>query len=108
MPKDADSALLTALQTGSAIGTRKAPGAFQSAHVSEMDQIKNLLIIDDDPNIHEMLPQVFNGPDFSLTFASTGAEGVAKATELIPDLILLEVMLSGMDGFVVCRKLRAT
>jgi PAS domain S-box-containing protein len=108
MSKDAYSALLTALQTDSAISTRKAPGAFQSDHVSVMDQIKNLLIIDDDPNIHEMLRQVLSGPDFSLTFASSGAEGIAKAAELIPDLILLEVMLPGMDGFVICRKLRAT
>jgi len=44
---------------------------------------------------------------YDLAFASTGAEALAKAAELTPDLILLDVMMPGMDGFDVCQRLRA-
>jgi CheY-like chemotaxis protein len=73
---------------------------------SPKERVKKLLIIDDDQDTREVLRHVFSGPDFALTFASTGARGLAKAAELIPDLILLDVLMPGMDGFAVCRRLR--
>ena len=44
---------------------------------------------------------------YHLAFARNGPEALAKAAELVPDLILLDVMMPGMDGFAVCRHLRA-
>ena len=73
-----------------------------------IDPVKNLLIIDDDPDARTVLLQLLSGPDYTLTFASTGADGLAKAAELMPDLILLDVLMPGMDGFAVCRSLRNT
>jgi two-component system cell cycle sensor histidine kinase/response regulator CckA len=73
-----------------------------------IDHVKNLLIIDDDPDARDVLQQLLSGPDYTLTFASTGADGLAKAAELTPDLILVDVLMPGMDGFAVCRSLRAT
>jgi two-component system, cell cycle sensor histidine kinase and response regulator CckA len=73
-----------------------------------IDHVKNLLIIHNDPDTRQVLRQLLSGPDYSLTFASTGADGFAKAVELMPDLILLDVLIPGMDGFAVCRSLRAT
>jgi PAS domain S-box-containing protein len=73
-----------------------------------IDHVKDLLIIHDDPDTRQVLRQLLSGPDYSLTFASTGADGLAKAVELMPDLILLDVLIPGMDGFAVCRSLRAT
>lgn len=75
---------------------------------SPIEHVKNLLIIDDDPDAREVLLQLLRGSDYTLTFASSGAEGLAKAPELMPDLILLAVLIPAMDGFAVCRSLRAT
>lgn len=44
---------------------------------------------------------------YNLVFASNGAEALAQAAEFTPDLILLDVMMPGMDGFEVCQRLRA-
>src|SRR5687767_14765676 len=76
--------------------------------MSSLDYVKNLLIIDDDPDSRAVMGRLLSGPDYALTFASSGSEGLAKAAELIPDLILLDVVMPGMDGFAVCRRLRAT
>jgi two-component system, cell cycle sensor histidine kinase and response regulator CckA len=73
-----------------------------------IDPVKHLLIIDDDPDIRTVLQQLLNGPDYTLTFANTGADGLAKAADLMPDLILVDVLMPGMDGFAVCRSLRDT
>lgn len=73
-----------------------------------IDHVKSLLIIDDDPDARTVLQQLLSGPDYTLTFASTGADGLAIAAELMPDLILLDVLMPGMDGFAVCRSLRDT
>jgi len=73
-----------------------------------IDPVKNLLIIDDNPDAQDVLRRLLSGPDYTLTFASTGDDGLAKAAELMPDLILLDVLMPEIDGFAVCRSLRAT
>src|SRR5438105_4926112 len=86
------------------IGT---PSESFRGHMSiPIDHVKYLLIIDDDPDVRTVLRQLLSGPDYTLTFAGTGADGLSKAAELMPDLILLDVPMPGMDGFAVCRRLR--
>jgi putative nucleotidyltransferase with HDIG domain len=70
-----------------------------------MDPI--LLIVDDEPSGIEAIESVLMNQGYNLAFASHGPEALAKACELFPDLILLDVMMPGMDGFEVCRRLRA-
>lgn len=66
-----------------------------------------LLIIDDEPMARTALEALLRRPGYELCLAANGMEGLARAAELRPDLILLDVMLPGMDGFEVCRQLRA-
>jgi PAS domain S-box-containing protein len=66
-----------------------------------------VLIVDDQPGAREVLRGLLTGQGYDLAFASNGEEALAKAAELGPDLILLDVMMPGMDGFEVCRRLRA-
>ncbi len=66
-----------------------------------------ILIVDDDLITRDTLRGLLSGVDSQLIFATNGAEGLAQAAAFMPDVILLDVMMPGMDGFEVCRRLRA-
>lgn len=72
-----------------------------------MNQNSTILIVDDQPSGRQVLEMLLAAQGYQLAFASNGPEALAKAAEVIPDLILLDVMMPGMDGFEVCRRLRA-
>lgn len=67
-----------------------------------------LLVVDDEPNILELLATSLRFAGFSVVTASNGREALDKAAEESPDLAVLDVMLPDMDGFTVTRKIRAT
>ncbi len=66
-----------------------------------------LLVIDDDPVARETIRVLLTHSEYRLEFAASGAEGIEKAARIHPEVILLDVMMPGMDGFTVCRSLRA-
>jgi len=66
-----------------------------------------ILIVDDQLSAREVLKGTLMGQGYNLHFATNGQEALAKAEALTPDLILLDVMMPGMDGFEVCEHLRA-
>jgi len=72
-----------------------------------MTDTSTILIVDDQPLGRETLASLLHGQGYLLVFAHEGAEALAQAAALPPDLILLDVMMPGMDGFEVCRRLRA-
>jgi signal transduction histidine kinase len=65
-----------------------------------------ILIIDDEAPAREVLEAYLTGAGYELVFASAPEEGLARAIEIVPDVILLDVKMPGMDGFEVCRRLR--
>lgn len=67
-----------------------------------------ILIVDDSPVGRETLEAVLYNQGYQLLFAHDGPQALAQAIERPPDLILLDVMMPVMDGFEVCRRLRAT
>jgi len=71
-----------------------------------MDRLPKILIIDDDPIVRTSLSALLSTEPYELIFAEDGAEGLEEAKNILPDVILLDVMLPGMDGFEVCRRLR--
>lgn len=73
-----------------------------------MKQNSTILIVDDEEVIREIFQGLLLAQGYNLAFASDGLEALAKATELSPDLILLDVMMPEMDGFEVCRRIRAS
>jgi two-component system, OmpR family, response regulator len=65
-----------------------------------------LLVVEDDPNILELLSASLRFAGFSVSTAISGTQAVSVAREERPDLIVLDVMLPDLDGFEVIRKLR--
>ncbi len=65
-----------------------------------------ILIVDDQPSARAILRDLLSNQGYNLILSSNGHEALEKATELEPDLILLDVMMPGMDGFEVCERLR--
>jgi len=70
--------------------------------------MKKILIIEDDPQIAKIEKDYLAVNDFDSEIATTGNEGLRMALEGQYDLILLDLMLPGIDGYEVCRKLRET
>jgi two-component system OmpR family response regulator len=66
-----------------------------------------VLVVDDQPNILDMLTTVLRFHGFAVSTAATAAEAVAVAGEIQPDLVVLDVRLPDGDGLDVCRQLRA-
>ncbi|MFN8455277.1 MAG: response regulator [Anaerolineae bacterium] len=65
-----------------------------------------ILITDDDPIGRETLETLLANQGYNLILATNGIEALAKAVEIIPDVILSDVMMPEMDGFELCRRLR--
>lgn len=72
-----------------------------------MGQLGTILIVDDQEIARRTLEVLLRDEEYRLVFAEDGAEGLSKAVKLVPDLILLDVMMPGMNGYEVCQRLRA-
>ena len=66
-----------------------------------------LLVVDDEPINVDLLCDLLDSLDFDAVGALGGAQALEAAREHAPDLVLLDVMMPGMDGYEVCRRLRA-
>jgi two-component system, cell cycle sensor histidine kinase and response regulator CckA len=75
--------------------------------ILKMSLPSRILIVDDDPIILRVLTNVLTPEGYALATAKNGKEALDKVPVFEPDLILLDVMLPEMDGFAVCRQLRA-
>ena len=65
-----------------------------------------LLVVDDEPNIVELLSASLRFAGFEVHTASNGTEALARAAAVDPDLVVLDVMMPGLDGFEVMRRMR--
>ncbi len=81
-------------------GGASSPGATQAE--------ARLLVVEDDPNIRELLSASLRFAGFAVDAVTTGAEAVTAGREAKPDLIVLDVMLPDYDGFEVIKRLRET
>ncbi|MDR3368803.1 HD domain-containing phosphohydrolase [Rhodoferax sp.] len=71
-----------------------------------MNSRSRILIVDDDLGNIELIGQIL-GAEYDISFASSGKEGLELAMGQSSDLILLDVVMPGIDGFTVCRQLKA-
>ena len=65
-----------------------------------------ILLVDDDPNIRQLVNLYLEKEGFEVTMAARGDDALKLFKESPPNLILLDIMLPGMDGWQVCREVR--
>ena len=72
----------------------------------EIFMLTKVLVIDDDPDMTDLLSLLLNRRDFDVISCNSGEEGVQKARNESPDVIILDLMMKGMDGWQVCTAVR--
>ncbi|MCC9710907.1 response regulator transcription factor [Streptomyces sp. MNU76] len=68
--------------------------------------MKRVLVVDDDPTVSEVVAGYLQRAGFSVDVAADGPSAVSTAASRPPDLVVLDLMLPGMDGLEVCRRIR--
>ena len=67
---------------------------------------ERILIVDDDKELLDLMHQALQGEGFSIFMAESGERGLAIFDQVAPDVMILDIMMPGMDGWEVCRRLR--
>jgi two-component system KDP operon response regulator KdpE len=67
---------------------------------------RRILIVDDEPNLVDAVRMYLEMEGFTVLTALSGTEALGKVREFLPDLVILDVMMPGMDGFEILRELR--
>ncbi|WP_026923642.1 response regulator transcription factor [Glycomyces arizonensis] len=65
-----------------------------------------VLVVDDDPALADVVARYLRREGFEVDYAPDGETGLRRALATLPDLVVLDLMMPGMDGFEVCRRLR--
>ena len=65
-----------------------------------------ILIVDDEPTARQTVESILEGQGYQLEMAENGIQAIERALVILPDVILLDVMMPGMNGFEVCRRIR--
>lgn len=67
---------------------------------------KKILIIEDDDIVARTIERCLRGGEYRVTIAGSGVEGLQAARRDLPDLVILDVIMPGMDGYTVCKEMR--
>jgi DNA-binding response OmpR family regulator len=68
---------------------------------------KRILLVEDDPSLLRAVSYILEKEGYEVLTATNGLDGLTKAKGENPDLLILDVMLPGIDGYEVCHRLRA-
>ncbi len=74
--------------------------------MSSPEKKKKLLVVDDEELLRKMITMWFEREGFSVIGAENGTEGLRLAIQEKPDLVLLDIMMPGLHGFEVCKRIR--
>jgi two-component system, OmpR family, response regulator RpaA len=67
----------------------------------------NILVIEDDDIVSRTIERCLRRENYKVTLAGSGVEGLQLAHKRVPELVILDVIMPGMDGYTVCREMRA-
>jgi len=68
--------------------------------------MNRVLVVDDEPDVRELLARILTGSGYEVFKAGSGEEGLVLVSELLPDLVVLDIVLPGLSGFEVVGLLR--
>lgn len=74
--------------------------------MTDISSKDTILVVDDQPANLKVLMQVLQDADFHILIANSGKRALQLVSRQLPDIILLDVMMSGIDGFETCRRLK--
>ena len=67
----------------------------------------HILVVEDDSIVARTIERSLRGEEFRISVASSGVEGLKIARRKVPDLVILDVIMPGMDGYAVCQEMRS-
>ncbi len=67
----------------------------------------NILVIEDDDIVSRTIERCLRRENYKVSLANSGVEGLQVAHKRVPDLVILDVIMPGMDGYTVCKEMRA-
>ncbi len=67
----------------------------------------HILVIEDDDIVARTIERSLRGEEFRVLITNSGVEGLKAARRRVPDLVILDIIMPGMDGYTVCREMRA-
>jgi twitching motility two-component system response regulator PilH len=68
--------------------------------------MKKVMVVDDSPTMRQLIADTLNGKGYHIITAGDGEEALQKASTELPDLVVLDVVMPGKNGFQVCRQLK--
>jgi PAS domain S-box-containing protein len=89
------------------VDRRTAPAPLREGALPVPEGAPTVLVIDDDPTVHDLLQRFLSREGFRMVAAAGGDEGLRLAKELRPAVITLDVLMAGMDGWAVLTALKA-
>jgi two-component system OmpR family response regulator len=75
--------------------------------MARMNKAHKILVIDDEPEITDIVETYFEGLGYNVEAANSGLSGIDKAREFKPNLVLLDIMMPDTSGYEVCNELKA-
>jgi len=72
----------------------------------DMSRKYKILVVDDDPDALDTMAAILETRNYKVVTALSGLEGISKACKEKPDLIIMDVMMPGLDGFAACKMIR--
>ena len=82
-------------------------GMMREAREMTSESTKHILVVEDDPTISEVVARYLQREGYEAEIALDGEQAISRAAEINPDLVVLDLMLPKIDGYEVCRILRA-
>src|SRR5689334_683540 len=71
-----------------------------------MSAAASVLVVDDDPTVSDVVRRYLERAGYRVTLAADGEAGLREQARVQPDLVILDLMLPGLDGLEVCRRIR--
>ncbi|MFH1369152.1 MAG: response regulator transcription factor [Elusimicrobiota bacterium] len=68
--------------------------------------MKKIVVIEDDPDVTLVLQELFPAPEYEGHYFTSGTKAIPRIEEILPDLVIMDLMMPSMSGFEICQQLK--